>query len=353
VPFVLSWPDGLRRGEGDPGLRDQYAYVTDVLPTLLGLAGIEAPGQRAGQAVQPLDGKTAVPWLHDRTEPSRHTEQYSEFAGNRSFYRDGWKLVTFHERGTPFEDSEWRLYNIRRDPAETNDLAAEMPEHVAALALAWEQAAWLNGVFPLDDGSGYVGLARRPERRESLCEPVTLLDGTPRLERYRSAQLIGFRSFDIAAEFQLGQGDEGVIVAHGDQGGGYALYVEAGRLRFAYNEYGRLIELDCGEPRPGLCRVRVIAEAIHDLRWDLSLTVDDIEVGRLDGVQMLIGLAPFSGISVGSDPGSPVSWPVYERHGPFRFSGSIGSVTYTPSETAPYSPEMVVEALAEAARAYE
>ncbi|MGW6612678.1 sulfatase-like hydrolase/transferase [Streptomyces erythrochromogenes] len=40
VPFVISWPDGLRRGAGDTGLRQQYQYVTDITPTLRELAGV-------------------------------------------------------------------------------------------------------------------------------------------------------------------------------------------------------------------------------------------------------------------------------------------------------------------------
>jgi len=40
--------------------------------------------------------------------------------------------------------------------------------------------------------------------------------------------------------------DEGVLFAHGDQGGGYMVYLEGRRLRLAYNEYGDLHEADAG-----------------------------------------------------------------------------------------------------------
>ncbi len=30
VPFLLSWPAGLRRADGDDGIRRQYQYVTDL-----------------------------------------------------------------------------------------------------------------------------------------------------------------------------------------------------------------------------------------------------------------------------------------------------------------------------------
>lgn len=64
-------------------------------------------------------------------------------------------------------------------------------------------------------------------------------------------------------------------------------------------------------------------------------------------------MAPFQGISVGVDRKSPVSWPLYERHRSFRYSGGLRAVTYLPGAPAPYDPETVVQALREAAAAFE
>jgi arylsulfatase len=73
-------------------------------------------------------------------------------------------------------------------------------------------------------------------------------------------------------------------------------------------------------------------------------------VGRLDDAAILLFLAPLEGIDVGIDRRSPVSWPVYERHGPFPYSGQLESVTYTPGEAAPYDPALVFRAARESAR---
>ena len=46
VPFVLSWPKGIdehARGQ----VRREYQYVTDLLPTLLELTGVERPSSSA------------------------------------------------------------------------------------------------------------------------------------------------------------------------------------------------------------------------------------------------------------------------------------------------------------------
>ncbi|MFG3099156.1 arylsulfatase [Streptomyces sp. NPDC048182] len=349
VPFVLSWPEGTRTGRLTPGQRPQYQYVTDLTPTLLDLAGLDRPATRRGVPLQEPDGATFTPVLADPAHASTHGEQYCEMTGNRSHYRDGHKLVTLHEPGTPYDDAEWALYDIRTDPTEIHDLAAERPDLVAELSAAWEAAAWRNGVFPLPDGSG--ALARRNPADQRLSRPLTLLPGTPELERYRSSRLITLRSFTI--DLRIEQTGEGVLVSHGDQGGGYNLHIENGRLRLAYNEYGVLHETDAGPVPPGPHDIRLTATAEPGLRWRFTLTVDATDRATSPSVHQLIGMAPFQGISIGIDRKSPVSWPLHERHRTFPFTGRLKSVTYHPGAPGPDSPEAVAEALREAAAAFE
>ncbi len=349
VPFVLSWPKGAREGRLAPGLRTQYQYVTDIAPTLLRLAGLERPVTRRGVTLQEPDGVSFAPVLADAAHGSTHSEQYCEMTGNRSFYRDGHKLVTLHRPGTLYDDSEWALYDIRTDPTEIHDLAAERPGLVKELAAAWEEAAWRNGVFPLPDGSG--ALARRNPAEQRLTRPLTLLPGTPELERYRSSRLVALRSFAISVV--IDETGDGVLVSHGDQGGGYSLYVEDGRLRFAYNEYGVLHESDAGPLAQGGHVLRLVAAAERGLRWSFTVEADGEVRATPPSVHQLIGMAPFQGISVGIDRKSPVSWPLFERHRSFRFRGRLRSVTYHPGDPGPDSPEAVAAALREAAAAFE
>ncbi len=337
VPFVVSWPAGIPESERGR-IRHQYQYVNDLLPTILDLAHIADPGER--------DGRSFAPSIRDGSATSTHLEQYSECLGNRSFYREGWKLVTLHGPGTPFDDGSWELYDLTADPTETTDLSAERPDKVRELADAWEQAAWDNAVFPLDDGAGLL-LRRRPQEA-AFREPVTLLPGTPSLERYRSQRLVAFRSFTVEVRLEHETADQGVLVAHGDQGGGYSLFVEDGRLHFAYNQYGELRLVDAGPLPAGSTMVGLRADAGPDLTWDWSVEVDGSPAGSLPGTEMLVGLTPFQGIDVGIDRRSPVVWPVYERHGSFPYSGYLRSVTYTPGEPAPYNPEAVLAALEQA-----
>jgi len=64
-------------------------------------------------------------------------------------------------------------------------------------------------------------------------------------------------------------------------------------------------------------------------------------------------MAPFEGIDVGIDRRSPVSWSVYERHGPFPFTGDLRSVAVTPGAPAPDSPVDFVDFLREWGRRFE
>ncbi len=341
VPLVVSWPAGTPT-EHRGTFRHQYQYVTDLYPTILDLVGLSPREDR--------DGSTFAAAVTDAASRSTHREQYSECFGNRSFYRDGWKLVALHQRGAPYQDGEWELYDIGSDPTEVVDLAGERPDKVTELAEAWEAVAWDNQVFPLDDGTGLLQLLRRPDD-EAFHRDVRLLPGTPTLERYRSQQLIAFRDFVIDVELHHRPEDEGVLVAHGDQGGGYSIYVEDGRLHFAYNHYGEMHGLDGGHLPSGDRTVSLRATAGAGFTWDFEVAVDGVAVGSMPGTQMLLGFAPFQGIDVGIDRRSPVSWSVFERHGSFGYTGALVAVTYRPGAAAPYDPQNLVAAIRAAGRA--
>lgn len=271
--------------------------------------------------------------------------------GNRAYFRDKWKLVmTGRAARATAADEQWELYDIDADPTETTNVAADHPDIVAALADSWEQAAWENYVFPLDDGTGYMRDARAPT---DVARPMTLLPGTPHIERYVASRLTSLRSFDVVIDVSFSPGDEGVLVAHGDQGGGYSVYIEDAHLWFAYNDYGNLHEIDAGTLSPGSHVVTLRAAAVDNFAWDFAVLVDGVPTARLDHMNMLLWIAPLQGIDIGLDRRSPVSWPVYERHGSFPFTGNLVSVTYLPGEAAPYDPQLVYRAMQLAAHAYD
>jgi arylsulfatase len=97
VPFVISRGSGLPDGGG---LRTQYQHVTDLMPTVFEMAGVEMPDTTM-DAPEPA-GASFVSTIADGAAPSTHPEQYYEQVGHRGYYRDGWSAVTCHQPRTPF-----------------------------------------------------------------------------------------------------------------------------------------------------------------------------------------------------------------------------------------------------------
>jgi arylsulfatase A-like enzyme len=350
VPFVFSWPG--HAGASDQILRTQYAHITDVLPTLVDLLGLELPTERSGLAAEPLAGVSFQPVLADAQVASDHTEQYYECIGHRGFYRDGWSAVTFHENQTPFSGDRWELYHVDEDLNERHDLAEAEPDKLAELIEGWDNAAWENRVYPLDEGTRLIRAFKPPEH-ELLSRPTRILAGSPTLERYRSAQLIGGRSFAVTVDLEHRPGDEGVLLAHGGQDSGYVLWIEDGQLHFEVNEAGHPHRL-APMPLAGTCsRIVVDVEAPGGRTWNVSVSADGDTGIRKDGIEQPVGFLPFEGIDIGVDRRSPVSWELFTRRGAFPYAGTINAVTYEPGAPSPDAEETRIDDLREIGLALE
>ncbi len=126
TPFIVPWPRGLAaRGE----LRHTAGHVTDVVPTLLELAGV-AP---LSTGAPPFPGRSLVPALA-RDVPIPRDEIYFHHEGNRALRQGDWKLVSARER-----ENRWELYDLSRDRAEMHDLAASQPVRVRAMEARWKE----------------------------------------------------------------------------------------------------------------------------------------------------------------------------------------------------------------------
>lgn len=148
VPLIVAGAPGTRAG----GLHHGLAHVTDIVPTLLELAGLPAAGAAGdGRPVKPLAGRSLVPALRDpgvRVRGPDDTIGY-ELSGDEALYRGDLKL----SRGLPpLGDGRWRLFDIAADPGETRDLARERPELVARLAAEYDAWAREHGVLPMPAG---------------------------------------------------------------------------------------------------------------------------------------------------------------------------------------------------------
>jgi arylsulfatase len=213
---------------------------------------------------------------------------------------------------------------------------------VTALAERWRAEAWENAVFPLsDDGSLF---RNRPVTEASLSDPVTLPPFRPPLERFRSAKLTVLRSFTVEIDTVLDTDAAGVLVAHGDQGGGYLLAIDHGAPLLSYNAYGDMHHATGTTLTPGPHRLTLRVDELPELRWRIRLDIDDTLNAEIPSVPMLLGMAPFTGISIGYDYGGPIDWDLYEQHRSYRFTGGeLLNVRYIPGAPSQYDRTILHE----------
>ena len=150
VPFIVSYPGLVQKG-----LTPATAHVSDVMPTLLDLAGVPQPGSEFdGHPVLPMTGVSmrpllegGAPWVHP---PDSVTAD--ELFGKR-FVSEG-SLKALH-MPTPRGSGDWQLYDLDADPSETTDLAPARPGDLARLLTHWNAYVRMNRVILPDWVSGY------------------------------------------------------------------------------------------------------------------------------------------------------------------------------------------------------
>lgn len=113
---LANWPGRIASGTAEGVM-----HVVDMLPTLAGLAGASlGPSKR-------LDGVDMWPTLA-AGQPGRGEVVYNVEPSQGAVREGVWKLVWKVELPPRVE-----LFDLSKDPGETNDLAAAYPDKVAAL----------------------------------------------------------------------------------------------------------------------------------------------------------------------------------------------------------------------------
>ncbi|MFJ9174039.1 arylsulfatase [Streptomyces sp. NPDC102360] len=294
VPLVVHWPRGITE---PGGIRDQFVHAVDVAPTLLESAGVTFDEAR-------FDGRSIAAVLGDGGAPAPRNTQYFEMLGHRALWHEGWKAVTTHVPGSPYEDDVWRLYDTRRDFSECHDLAAKEPERLAELRRIWEHEAERNDVFPLDDrplkellalrtGQGMHGAVRvRLEAGAAHVPAPTRITGSNR---------------SVRATAVLRRTADGVLLAAGTSAGGYTLYIQHGHLVFEHNLLGDHVV--CSSPRPLPADTEMVGFRLH-CRDDRSARVT-LEAGAAPlahaEIPVTAGRLSGYGLDVGRDTLSQVS----------------------------------------------
>jgi hypothetical protein len=212
-----------------------------------------------GVAQRPLDGTSFAYTFADADAPERHTLQHYEMLGCRALYDDGWKAVTYQEIQAdepPLDEPQWELYDLRADPSECHDLAAEQPERLAAMIERWWQEAERHQVLPLDNRPfSELVFGRTPS--VAPRSRYTYWPGRAPVPESVAVNVRG-RPHTITAHVTLDERrepPEGVLAVQGSVLGGWSFHLLGdGRLCYVHNLAGwRLyrVEADIGRLAPG------------------------------------------------------------------------------------------------------
>jgi len=322
-PLIVHWPAGI--GEGG-GFRRQYVHAIDLVPTVLDVLGLDAPGELGRVEQRRLDGTGFSDSFGDARAPGRHETQYYEMFGCRALYHRGWKAVSYHliqDTRVGFDDDQWELYHVDEDPSECHDLADQRPAKLRELIDRWWTEAGRNQVLPLDNRPFSELVFERPAavpaRSHYVCRPGAA--AVPEVV----AVNVRNRSHAITAEVEIpSSGASGVLVAQGSGLGGWSFYVADRRLAYVHN----FVSLEEHHVRSD----GELPSGRHQLGFHFVRTGDHQGTGRLLVDDEVVGEGPIprftpirfsltgAGLTCGYGDGLAVT---REYRPPFPFTGHI------------------------------
>ena len=322
VPMVVHYP---RRVAADQRgtIRDQFVYVSDIVPTIYDLLGVTPPQIYRGIEQLPVTGRSFAGVLDDPNAPAANTVQYFEMMGSRAIVAGEWKAVCKHLPGTDFQTEQWELYHLATDFSECHDQAGAQPERLAAMIDLWWAEAEKNSVLPLDDRTIELFGARfRPhsphpvDQRYVYRPPMSPLPG-------QAAAAIGGRDFDLTARISRTAGQDGVLFATGTENSGIAVFVQDDRFVVDYNAFNdhAMIASTVAVPTGDSTLVARLRRGAGR-SGSISLEVNGQPAGAVE-LPLVMMMISSVGASIGYNHGSAVS----ERYeAPFGFAGALHSL---------------------------
>ena len=352
-PCIVSWP--ARLGSVG-GVRRQFTHAVDILPTVLDLAGIEAPETIEYVPQTRIDGISFASLLAagGAEAPPHRTTQHFEMFGSRALYHDGWKAVTFKPIGpvyndginwnAPFSEDRWELYHVESDPAELHDLAGLHPDLLAEMIERWWAEARRNQVLPLDNRVLHTIVNPKPDWRPPRLTTTYYPGASPVPETVAANVKNRGHAIEVDVTVPPGAPPVGVLLAQGSVLGGFSLHLRYGCLRYVHNLYGKeLHEVVAGAPvDPGRHLLGFRFEREADGGGTGLLTVDGAVVA--EGPIPRFTVAAFSATGAGLTCGYELGPAIGDGYvAPFRCTATIHSATVTLSEQVPVNPMVEFE----------
>ena len=321
VPMIIHWPKGIEE-KNQGTLRNQFANVSDIAPTLFEILKIQAPETYKGIPQIPISGHSFAHLLTDPNGISHNTVQYFENMGSRALIAGEWKAVCRHQQGADYDTEQWELYKLTDDWSECNDLAESEPKKLAELQNLWWEEAEKHGVLPLDDrgfelfGARFRDLSPHPTSRKYVYRPpMSPIPG-------QASAAIGGRSFDLTATVTREKNEEGVLFSTGTENSGISIFIQKERLVVDYNAFDNhsvvtsTVEVPTGNSTL-LAQFRRFKEG-----GEIEIYINGEPSGSVE-VPLFMRMISSVGSSIGYDHGSAVS---SQYESPFPFAGKLHQI---------------------------
>jgi len=134
VPMMVRWPNHIKPGTAS----DQPCYFPDFFPTFAKLAGVSSALVTDGVDLMPvLKGKKLVNRM-------LYWEQFPRKGLSQAVRFGNWKAVRMNL------DQKWMLFNLKTDPAETQDVATQNPKVIAQINTYITTARTESECWPVD-----------------------------------------------------------------------------------------------------------------------------------------------------------------------------------------------------------
>jgi arylsulfatase len=255
------------------------------------------------------------------------------------------------------DDFHWELYHDDEDFSQAHNLAEKNPGKLKELQEAFEVEAKKYNVYPLDSSFAQrADPAIRPSLTRGRNE-FLYLPGMVRIPEGSSPDFKN-RSWTVAAEVNISQsGASGVLGTIGGRFGGWAMWLDESKPRFAYalsNQKSHKFVVSSNDSlAPGNHVVRAA------FKYDgggigksatVSLMVDEKEVAQVKVPQTIaVRFSLDETFDVGEDTGTPVVED-YAAKMPYAFTGTLKrlGVVLEPEKLTDADRQKLREALARA-----
>jgi len=141
TPFIAYFPEKISGGE----LCRQPGHITDIMPTLIDIAGGTYPTEYNGKAIKPMEGISLLPAFFGK-DLKRENPIFWEHEGNRAIRSGDWKLVSAYDNSAK-KFKAWELYDLGSDRSELNDLSSKYPEITSQMTGQYNKWAGRVGVI--------------------------------------------------------------------------------------------------------------------------------------------------------------------------------------------------------------